>query len=62
MLLTTKCQLFSLFTIDQNKSRKMLSDFTENKETFFFTFKKIAFIFKGVNLCFWAENANIFFI
>ena len=47
----------------------MLPDFAERKETFFdlkkqhfSKSKKIAFIFKGVNPCFWAENANIFFI
>ena len=47
----------------------MLSVFAQKKETFFdleeqhfSKSKKIAFIFKGVNLCFWAENANIFFI
>ena len=43
MLLTTKCQLFSLFTIDQKKRLEiMLGDFAENKETFF-QFKKQTF-------------------
>ena len=47
----------------------ILSDFAIKKETsfdlqkqYFSKSKKIAFVFKGVNPRFWAENANIFFI
>ena len=42
----------------------MLSDFAEKKETFLtinniiFQSKKVAFFFKGVNLCFWPKNSK----
>ena len=35
MLLSTKCQLFSLFTLIKISLGKMLSELTEKKETFF---------------------------
>ena len=67
MLLTKKCQLFSLFTIDKKRLEIMLGDFAGKKETFshfkqqsFLKSKKSDF-FKGVNPCFWAKNANFFF-
>ena len=46
----------------------MLSDFAEKKETFIdvkkqhFSKSKKSHFLKGINPCFWAENANIFFI
>ena len=56
MLLTQKCEFFSLFTIDRLEI--MLGDFAEKKKTFltikktdFFKVQKIAY-FQRVNSCF----------
>ena len=43
MLLSTKCQLFSLFTIDQNKSRKKCLVTLQRKKKPFFHFQKQSF-------------------
>ena len=46
----------------------MLSDFTEKKKAFFtlktefFSKSKNSYFSKGVNLCFWAKNANFSYI
>ena len=66
LLLVKKCQFFVYLDLVKRRLEIMLTDFAEEKETFFsykkhnFSKSKKSHFSEGVNSWFWSKNANFF--
>ena len=61
MILVKKCPFFLYLCSVKTRQEIVLTDFVDKKETFFDYCQKSCFS-KGVNPCFWTNNAIFFFI